>query len=168
MPFTAKLSRRFYDHFGDELTNEFVDLINGMDATYKSELREMNELNFARFDAKLEQRVAELRTEIVATRAEMRAEMHAQKADLIKWVHETAQRPAGEYWDLQLIQNYIYPRATYGEEPFAGNLAQPADKMINIFPLGDINVVVVGGGTNGYWQIIGATYRKTISVDAWR
>jgi hypothetical protein len=86
MPFTAKLSRRFYDHFGDELTNEFVDLINGMDATYKSELREMNELNFARFDAKLEQRVAELRTEIVATRAEMRAEMHAQKADLIKWM----------------------------------------------------------------------------------
>jgi len=84
MPFTAKLSRRFYDHFGDELTNEFVDLINGMDATYKSELREMNELNFARFDAKLEQRMAELRTEIVALRAEMRAEMHAQKADLIK------------------------------------------------------------------------------------
>ncbi len=97
MPLTAKLSRRFYDHFGDELTNEFVDLINGMDATYKSELREMNELNFARFDAKLEQRVAELRTEIVATRAEMRteivamradvrAEMHAQKADLITWM----------------------------------------------------------------------------------
>jgi hypothetical protein len=30
MPFTAKLSRRFYDHFGDELTNEFVDLIKWM------------------------------------------------------------------------------------------------------------------------------------------
>ncbi len=97
MAFTAKLSRRFYDHFGDELTNEFVDLINGMDTTYKSELREMNELNFARFDAKLEQRVAELRAEIVATRgetrmeitalrAEMRTEMQAQKADLIKWM----------------------------------------------------------------------------------
>ncbi|MFI5231404.1 MAG: hypothetical protein ACHQSE_02710 [Gemmatimonadales bacterium] len=86
MPITAKLSRRFYDHFGDELTNEFVDLINGMDATYKSELREMNELNFARFDAKLEQRVAELRTEIVAMRAELRTEMHALKADLIKWM----------------------------------------------------------------------------------
>src|SRR6185312_799916 len=91
------LSRRFYDHFGDELTNEFVDLINGMDTTYKSDVREINELIFARFDAKLEQRVAELRTEIVAMRAEMRsdtialrsemrAEMHAQKADLIKWM----------------------------------------------------------------------------------
>jgi hypothetical protein len=97
MPLTARLSRRFYDHFGDELTNEFVDLINGMDATFKSELREMNELNFARFDAKLDQRVAELRTEIAVTRAEMRteivalrsemrADMHSQKADLIKWM----------------------------------------------------------------------------------
>jgi hypothetical protein len=79
---TAKLSQRFYEHFGDELTNEFVDLINGMDTTYKSDVREMNELIFARFDAKLEQRVAELRTEIVA----MRTEMHAQKAALIKWM----------------------------------------------------------------------------------
>jgi hypothetical protein len=86
MPFTAKLSRRFYDHFGDELTNEFVDLINSMDTTYKSELREMNELSFARFDAKLELRVAELRTEIVAMGSEIRSEMHAQKADLIKWM----------------------------------------------------------------------------------
>lgn len=75
MPFAAKLSRRFYDHFGDELTNDFVDLINGMDAMYKSDVREMNELNFSRFDAKLEQGVAELRTEIVA-----------MKADLIKWM----------------------------------------------------------------------------------
>lgn len=82
MPFTAKLSRRFYEHFGDELTNEFVDLINGMDATHRSDLREMNELNFARFDAKLEQRVAELRMEIVT----MRGEMHALRAELIKWM----------------------------------------------------------------------------------
>ena len=30
-----------------------------MDATYRSDLREVNELNFARFDAKVEQRFAE-------------------------------------------------------------------------------------------------------------
>jgi cytochrome c-type biogenesis protein CcmH/NrfG len=35
-----------------------------VDATYRSELRELNELNYARFDAKLEQRVAELRSDI--------------------------------------------------------------------------------------------------------
>jgi len=31
-----------------------------VDATYSADLRELNELNFARFDAKLEQRMAEL------------------------------------------------------------------------------------------------------------
>ena len=33
---------------------------SGVDATYRSDLRELNELNFARFDAKLEQRVSDL------------------------------------------------------------------------------------------------------------
>jgi hypothetical protein len=26
----------------------------------------------------------------------------------------------------------------------------------------------VGGETNGYWRIMGCTYQKTQSVDAWR
>ena len=37
-----------------------VDWFNNVDATYRADLRELNELNFARFDAKLEQRVAAL------------------------------------------------------------------------------------------------------------
>ena len=40
MPVTAKLSRKFYEKFGDELTNELVDWFNQVDATYKSDLRE--------------------------------------------------------------------------------------------------------------------------------
>jgi len=64
MPVTAKLSRKFYERFGDELTNELVDWFNQVDATYRGDLRELNELNFARFDAKLEQRTAELRAEM--------------------------------------------------------------------------------------------------------
>jgi len=35
-----------------------------MDATYRSDLRELNELNFARFDAKLERRLAELESSL--------------------------------------------------------------------------------------------------------
>jgi hypothetical protein len=35
-----------------------------VDATYRSELRKLNELNYTRFDAKLEQRIAELRAEM--------------------------------------------------------------------------------------------------------
>ncbi len=60
MPVTAKLSRKFYETFGDEIANELVEWFNQVDATYRADLRELNELNFSRFDAKLEQRAAEL------------------------------------------------------------------------------------------------------------
>ena len=39
---------------------------------------------------------------------------------------------------------------------------------IRIFPESEINVVVVGGEANGYWRIMAAKYRKTVSIDAWR
>ncbi len=88
MPVTAKLSRKFYEKLGDDVANELVEWFNLIDATYRFDLKELNELNFARFDAKLEQRVAELRAEMQAgfTRAEaeldrrigeVRAEMQA-------------------------------------------------------------------------------------------
>ena len=65
MPVTAKLSKRFYDVLGEDVANELVDWFNAVDLTYRTELRELNELNFARFEAKLEQRMADLRTELV-------------------------------------------------------------------------------------------------------
>jgi len=61
---TARLSRKFYERFGDDLTNELVEWFNQVDTTYRSELREINDLNWARFEAKLEQRIAELRTDL--------------------------------------------------------------------------------------------------------
>ena len=59
VPVTAKLSRRFYEVLGDEVANELVTWFNDVDATYRADLRQLNELNFARFDAKVEQRFAE-------------------------------------------------------------------------------------------------------------
>jgi len=59
VPVTAKLSKAFYDRLGEEIANELVEWFNQVDATYRSDLREVNELNFARFDAKLEQRFAQ-------------------------------------------------------------------------------------------------------------
>ena len=64
MPVTAKLSRKFYEKFGDDVANELVEWFNMVDATYRSDLRELNELNFARFDANLEQRLAQLETRL--------------------------------------------------------------------------------------------------------
>lgn len=59
MPVTARLSRKFYETFGDEIANAFVDWFNQVDLTYRTDLERVNELNFARFDAKVEQRFAE-------------------------------------------------------------------------------------------------------------
>jgi hypothetical protein len=41
------------------------------------------------------------------------------KEKLIHWIHESAEMPAARFWDLQLVQNYIYPWATFGREPMA-------------------------------------------------
>ena len=90
------------------------------------------------------------------------------KEKLIRFIHETGEMPAGRYWDLQLVQNYVYPWATFGQEPMATWLKAAPDEPIRIFPEKDINVVVVGGEANGYWRIMGCKYRKTVSVDAWR
>jgi hypothetical protein len=90
------------------------------------------------------------------------------KEKLIDWVYENATMPAGEYWDYQLIQNYVYPRATFGEEPYASKLKAKEDELVPMFRRDQIQVVVVGGETNGYWRIFGAGYNRTVSVDDWR
>ena len=64
MPVTARLSKKFYDRLGEDIAAELVDWFNQVDATYRSDLREVNELNFARFDAKLEQRLAAFELQI--------------------------------------------------------------------------------------------------------
>ena len=64
MPVTARLSKLFYDRLGEEIANELVNWFNQVDATYRSDLKEVNELNFARFDAKLEQRLAQFEVRI--------------------------------------------------------------------------------------------------------
>jgi hypothetical protein len=79
MPVTAKLSRKFYERFGDEIANELVEWFNAVDASYRSDLRELNDLNFQRFDAKLEQRIAELRSDFAR-------ELSQLDARLVKWM----------------------------------------------------------------------------------
>lgn len=90
------------------------------------------------------------------------------KADLIDWLHDTARMRAEHYWDLQLVQNYVYPLATFGEEPFGDRLEQGPDAEIQMFRHDDITVVVTGGEANGYWQIFGARPQATILIDDWR
>jgi hypothetical protein len=82
MPVTAKLSRAFYDRFGDDVTNELVGLLNIMDSTYLTELRHLNEQNSARYEARMDQRFAES-----DARLEKRfAESDAKFAELRVWL----------------------------------------------------------------------------------
>ena len=69
MPVTAK-----YD-----VANELVEWFNQVDAAYRSEFRELFEVHFARFDAKLEQRIAELR-------AELETKLGLLETRLIRWM----------------------------------------------------------------------------------
>ncbi len=52
----------------EDVPNELVDWFTAVDATYRADLRELNEANVARF------------------RAEMHAALAELKADLIKWM----------------------------------------------------------------------------------
>src|SRR3989454_3657257 len=82
VPVTARLSKRFYDVFGEEIATELVDWFNAVDATYRADLRELNELNFSRFDAKLEQRLAESDAKWERRLATLDAEWHGRWTEL--------------------------------------------------------------------------------------
>jgi hypothetical protein len=97
MPVTAKLSKAFDDRLGEDIANELVNWFNQVDATYRSDLREVNELNYARFDAKLEQRFAQsdakleqrfaqsdskLELRLISLRDELKSEFAAIRTEL--------------------------------------------------------------------------------------
>ena len=71
-----------------------------MDATYRADLRDLNELNFARFDAKMEQRLAELNARIdrlegrfEQLRSDVRAQLADQRSELLKWMFSSGPAP---------------------------------------------------------------------------
>jgi hypothetical protein len=75
MPVTARLSRKFYERFGDEIAGEFVDWFNAVDSTYQHQIREINELNWQRFKSDLDARFA------VSD-----AKLSELKSDLMRWM----------------------------------------------------------------------------------
>ncbi|MGQ0702681.1 MAG: hypothetical protein ACT4PM_06065 [Gemmatimonadales bacterium] len=103
MPVTARLSKLLYERLGEQIANELVDWFNAVDATYRADLRELNELNFARFDAKLEQRVTQLEAKINQRIAELRGEfkeriteMGSQLASQMSQLETKLERRLGE------------------------------------------------------------------------
>src|ERR1051325_10995943 len=80
MPITAKLSKEFYDKFGHPLVHELVNWFNQVDATYRTELRDLNEVNFARLDAKWEQRAAQFEAKLEQQGARFDAKLEQSAA----------------------------------------------------------------------------------------
>ncbi|MFQ5704464.1 MAG: hypothetical protein ACE5HT_10635 [Gemmatimonadales bacterium] len=78
MPVMGKLSKQFYEKFGEQVTNESVDWLNQVDTTYRNDLKEFNELNFARSDAKMEQRLAEFSVALDRRLAKFEAKLNAR------------------------------------------------------------------------------------------
>ena len=95
MPITAILSKRFYDRLGDDVANELVALLNLIDTSYKSELREINDVNFARFEARLDERIEKLRAEVKDEIGKLRAEFVEFKGELPA-LKEVVERRLGE------------------------------------------------------------------------
>src|SRR5207249_9009806 len=71
----AKLSREFYERFGDKLTDELVNCLNAIEGSYRAELRDLFDAHFGRFEEKLERRLADLRVEL-----------HSTRVDMLKWI----------------------------------------------------------------------------------
>jgi hypothetical protein len=101
VPVTAKLSRKFYEQLGDEIANELVEWFNAVDSDYKSDLKQINELNWNRFRAELQSGLDRISLEI---RAELDTKLDSRllvmdgrltgsevkfadlRAELIKWM----------------------------------------------------------------------------------
>ena len=59
----------------DSALKPSVVWVHNVDATHRSDLHELAELQYARFEARLEQRIAELRSDVASV-----------KSDLVKWM----------------------------------------------------------------------------------
>jgi hypothetical protein len=60
----SRTRRKFYERLGDDIANELVDWFNAVDATYQSQLRELNEANYRRFLADLRGEMAAVKTRL--------------------------------------------------------------------------------------------------------
>ena len=86
MTVTAKLSKAFYDRLGHQVADEMVDWFNQVDAAYRSDLRELNELNFARFDAKIAQRFAESARAVEQRLSSLELSLTRQQVSQMRWM----------------------------------------------------------------------------------
>lgn len=82
MPVTARLSGKFYERFGDDIANELVEWFNAVDSTYQIQLKEINDLNWARMEARFD--VFEARMNTFESR--MEAQFQKFRSEMLRWM----------------------------------------------------------------------------------
>jgi hypothetical protein len=82
LPVTARLSGKFYERFGDEIANELVEWFNAVDSTYQTQLKEINDLNWARMEARFD--VFESRMDTFESR--MQAQFQKFRSEMLLWM----------------------------------------------------------------------------------
>jgi hypothetical protein len=101
MPVTARLLQRLHESLGDDTTNDLFAWWEEAATVNRAAVREVADLYFARFEARLEKGLAEVRSEVDKGLSEVRSEMDKgfskvrseidarlanQRADLVKWM----------------------------------------------------------------------------------
>ena len=90
------------------------------------------------------------------------------KEKLIDWLYKNTNQTVKDYKSRNFAYGFDYPRALKGLEPYATWYKMPDDAVIPRWPhVSDINVVVVGGQTNAFFQGGCLSYGVSISIDKW-
>jgi hypothetical protein len=100
---------------------------------------------------------------------------------LAKWIYQNVKVPARLFWDHVPLSNVLRGLVANGVEPYLSYSKLGPDELIPPFMPPQVEVVVVGGGTNGSWNVFAATPlarteseeqlgfgTTTRSIDAWR
>ena len=88
---SARLARKLYETFGDDVAHDMVDWMQQVDAR-RTELRELHDLQFSRFSVLLNEQVSalhheftELRHDVTLGLGRLETKIEQRSADLIKW-----------------------------------------------------------------------------------
>lgn len=102
-----------------------------------------------------------------------------EKEKLVDWIHENVRVPARRFWDNFCARNLVRPMADQGVEPWKSYAEADPDELLPVFEKDCINIVVLGGSSNGQWNSFNARpvdrrFRNTpedpaiTSIEPWR
>ena len=90
------------------------------------------------------------------------------KESVSEYVQNNSRLTLEEYWQYHSVET-SRAAAEQGIEPYASQLKQPKDTLIDRYASPDaISILVVGGRTNEFWQAGDWTHLGSFSIDEWR